>query len=549
MGDHLSGWGSVDKHMLLKPPDRSLAGLHLSYARKALLASRGGERATVVCMTDSATSVRVRFCPSPTGTPHVGMVRTALFNWAQARHTGGTLVFRIEDTDAKRDSEESYQAIIDSLTWLGMEWDEGVVKGGPHEPYRQSQRMDIYKDVLDKLIEAGEVYPAYSTAEEVKERHIAAGRDPQLGYDNFDRNLTEEQVAAFKAEGREPVWRLRMPDKDWKWNDLVRGEVEFKSTTQPDYVVARSNGAPLYTLVNPVDDALMGITHVLRGEDLLSSTPRQIALYEALQRIGITDFTPEFGHLPFVMGQGNKKLSKRDPESNLFNHRDNGIIPEGMINYLALLGWSLSADQDIFTVDEFVKAFDVSDVLANPARFDQKKLEAINADHIRMLEPEDFKNRLREYLTEYTDFPADYPEEKFAIAADLVQTRIKVLSDAYDLLKFLVIPDSELTLDERAAKKNLKEAAVEPLDAGIAALEAVGEWTTPSIEAALNKALIDELGLKPRVAFGALRVGATGAAVSPPLFESMELLGRESTLTRLRAARAVTPYVAEDAGK
>lgn len=549
MGDHLSGWGSVDKHMLLKPPDRSLAGLHLSYARKALLASRGGERATVVCMTDSATSVRVRFCPSPTGTPHVGMVRTALFNWAQARHTGGTLVFRIEDTDAKRDSEESYQAIIDSLTWLGMEWDEGVVKGGPHEPYRQSQRMDIYKDVLDKLIEAGEVYPAYSTAEEVKERHIAAGRDPQLGYDNFDRNLTEEQVAAFKAEGREPVWRLRMPDKDWKWNDLVRGEVEFKSTTQPDYVVARSNGAPLYTLVNPVDDALMSITHVLRGEDLLSSTPRQIALYEALQRIGVTDFTPEFGHLPFVMGQGNKKLSKRDPESNLFNHRDNGIIPEGMINYLALLGWSLSADQDIFTVDEFVKAFDVSDVLANPARFDQKKLEAINADHIRMLEPEDFKNRLREYLTEYTDFPADYPEEKFAIAADLVQTRIKVLSDAYDLLKFLVIPDSELTLDERAAKKNLKEAAVEPLDAGIAALEAVGEWTTPSIEAALNKALIDELGLKPRVAFGALRVGATGAAVSPPLFESMELLGRESTLTRLRAARAVTPYVAEDAGK
>ena len=497
-------------------------------------------------MTDSAASVRVRFCPSPTGTPHVGMVRTALFNWAQARHTGGKLVFRIEDTDAKRDSEESYQAIIDSLTWLGMEWDEGVVKGGPHEPYRQSQRMDIYKDILDKLIEAGEVYPAYSTAEEVKERHIAAGRDPQLGYDNFDRDLTEEQVAAFKAEGREPVWRLRMPDKDWKWHDLVRGDVEFKSATQPDYVVARSNGAPLYTLVNPVDDALMGITHVLRGEDLLSSTPRQLALYEALQRIGVTDFTPEFGHLPFVMGQGNKKLSKRDPESNLFNHRDNGIIPEGMINYLALLGWSLSADQDIFTVDEFVKAFDVSDVLANPARFDQKKLEAINADHIRMLEPEDFKNRLREYLTEYTDFPADYPTDKFAIAADLVQTRIKVLSDAYGLLKFLVTPDADLALDERAAKKNLKEAAIEPLDAGIAALEAVGEWTTPNIEAALNKALIDDLGLKPRVAFGALRVGVSGEAVSPPLFESMELLGRESTLARLRAARAVTPFVAEE---
>ncbi|WP_066529150.1 glutamate--tRNA ligase [Corynebacterium bouchesdurhonense] len=499
------------------------------------------------CMTE-AGNMRVRFCPSPTGTPHVGMVRTALFNWAQARHSGGTFVFRIEDTDAARDSEESYQAIIDSLEWLGLTWDEGVVTGGPHEPYRQSQRSEIYKDVLDKLIEAGEVYPAYSTNEEVQERHIAAGRDPQLGYDNFDRDLSEEQIAAYEAEGRKPVWRLRMPEQDWTWTDLVRGEVTFKAETQPDFVVARSNGAPLYTLVNPVDDALMGITHVLRGEDLLASTPRQMALYEALKRIGVAEFTPQFGHLPFVMGQGNKKLSKRDPESNLFNHRDNGIIPEGMINYLALLGWSLSADQDIFSVDEFVAAFDVHDVLGNPARFDQKKLEAINADHIRLLEPEDFKNRLRAYLTEYTDFPEDYPEEKFAIAADLVQTRIKVLADAYGLLRFLVVGDAELQLDEKAAKKNLKDTAVEPLDAGIAALEAIGdgEWTTPNIEAALNEALIANLGLKPRVAFGALRVGISGEAVSPPLFESMELLGKQSTLARLRAARAVTPYQAAE---
>ena len=209
--------------------------------------------------------VRVRFCPSPTGTPHVGMVRTALFNWAYARHTGGKLVFRIEDTDAARDSEESYQAILDSLTWLGLGWDEGVDVGGPHEPYRQSQRMDIYADILAKLKEAGLVYPAYSTAEEVEERHKAAGRDPKLGYDNYDRALSDEQIAAFEAEGRQPVWRLRMPEQDWSWNDLVRGEMTFKSETQPDYVVARSNGAPLYTLVNPVDDALMQITHVLRG--------------------------------------------------------------------------------------------------------------------------------------------------------------------------------------------------------------------------------------------------------------------------------------------
>ncbi|SQG64547.1 glutamyl-tRNA ligase [Corynebacterium renale] len=475
------------------------------------------------------------------------MVRTALFNWAYARHEGGKLIFRIEDTDAARDSEESYQAIIDSLTWLGLDWDEGINIGGPHEPYRQSQRGDIYAEVLQKLIDAGEVYPAYSTKEEVEERHKAAGRDPQLGYDNYDRDLTEEQIAAYEAEGRKPVWRLRMPDQDWTWNDLVRGEVTFKAATQPDYVVARSNGQPLYTLVNPVDDALMNITHVLRGEDLLSSTPRQLALYEALKRIGVAERTPEFGHLPFVMGQGNKKLSKRDPESNLFNHRDAGIIPEGMINYLALLGWSLSADKDIFSREEMVENFDIHDVLGNPARFDQKKLEAINADHIRLLEPEDFKNRLRDYLTEFTDFPADYPEDKFAIAADLVQTRIKMLGDAYGLLKFLVTPDEDLELDEKAARKNLKEDAIQPLEVAIERLDALDEWTTENIEKTLSHALIEELELKPRKAYGALRVAISGEQVSPPLFESMELLGKESTLARLKAAREVTPVEAAPA--
>lgn len=500
----------------------------------------------MVGMTENASDIRVRFCPSPTGTPHVGMVRTALFNWAYARHTGGKLIFRIEDTDAARDSEESYQAIIDSLEWLGLGWDEGVNVGGPDGPYRQSQRMDIYADVLQKLIDGGYVYPAYSTAEEVEERHKAAGRDPKLGYDNYDRNLTEEQIEAFKAEGRKPVWRLRMPDKDWTWNDLVRGEMTFKSETQPDYVVARSNGAPLYTLVNPVDDALMNITHVLRGEDLLSSTPRQLALYEALVELGIAKQTPQFGHLPFVMGEGNKKLSKRDPQSNLFNHRDNGIIPEGMLNYLSLLGWSLSAEQDIFSVEELIANFDVKDVLGNPARFDQKKLEAINADHIRLLAPEVFKDRLRAYFTEYTDFPADYDDAKFTIAADLVQTRIKVLSDAYDLLKFLIIPDDKLELDSKSAKKNLKEDAVQPLEVGIAALEGIEDWTIANIEAALSKALIEDLELKPRKAYGALRVGMSGQQVSPPLFESMELLGKESTIARLKAALAVTPYQAPE---
>ena len=489
------------------------------------------------------SDVRVRFCPSPTGTPHVGMVRTALFNWAYARHTGGKLIFRIEDTDAARDTEESYQAIVDSLTWLGMDWDEGVEKGGPNQPYRQSQRMDIYLEVLEKLKESGDVYPSYSTPEEVEARHRAAGRDPKLGYDNFDRDLSSEQIAEFDAQGRTPVWRLRMPDHDWQWNDLVRGEISFKAETQPDFVVARSNGAPLYTLVNPVDDALMGITHVLRGEDLLPSTPRQLALYEALIRIGVAQRTPEFGHLPFVMGEGNKKLSKRDPQSNLFHHRDAGIIPEGMLNYLALLGWSLESGKDIFTVSELIDAFDVADVFSNPARFDQKKLEAINADHIRLLNVDDFAARLRIYLEEYKNFPADYPETKFAFLAELVQTRIKKLEDAWDLVRFLVVDDAALELDEKSARKNLKEDAVQPLEVAIDKLSALAQWNTANIESVLNKALIEELELKPRKAYGALRVAISGQAISPPLFESMELLGKESTLARLAAARALTPFV------
>lgn len=479
-------------------------------------------------------TVRVRFCPSPTGTPHVGLVRTALFNWAYARHTGGAFVFRIEDTDAARDSQESYDAILDALRWLGMDWDEGPEVGGPHEPYRQSQRTDLYREVIAKLLAAGEVYEAYSTPEEVEARHIAAGRNPKLGYDNYDRHLTDEQRAAFAAEGRKPVLRLRMPDEDLTWNDLVRGETTFAAGVVPDFAITRASGDPLYTLVNPVDDALMKITHVLRGEDLLPSTPRQIALYQALIRIGVTDSIPEFAHLPSVLGDGNKKLSKRDPQSNLFLHRDRGFIPEGLLNYLALLGWGIADDRDLFSLDEMVAAFDVVDVNSNPARFDQKKADAINAEHIRMLAPEDFAARLRAYLDAH-GHDTGLDDAGFAVAAALVQTRIVVLGDAWELLKFF--DDASYLLDEKAAAKELKAEAAPVLDAALAALAAAPQWTTASIEEALKTALLEGLELKPRKAFGPIRVAVTGATISPPLFESMELLGRDRSLARLRAAR------------
>ncbi|NKZ15574.1 glutamate--tRNA ligase [Mycolicibacterium septicum DSM 44393] len=486
-------------------------------------------------MTSPSGHVRVRFCPSPTGTPHVGLVRTALFNWAYARHTGGSFVFRIEDTDAARDSDESYAAILDALRWLGLDWDEGPEVGGPYEPYRQSQRSEIYRDVIARLLEAGEVYEAYSTPEEVEARHVAAGRNPKLGYDNYDRDLTDEQRKAFADEGRKPVLRLRMPDEDLGWTDLVRGPVSFPAGSVPDFAITRANGDPLYTLVNPVDDALMKITHVLRGEDIMPSTPRQIALYQALMRIGVAERVPEFAHLPSVLGEGNKKLSKRDPQSNLFLHRDRGFLPEGLLNYLALLGWGIADDHDVFSLDEMVAAFDVANVNSNPARFDQKKADAINAEHIRLLTPEDFTARLRAYLDAH-GHDTGLDDAAFAEAAALTQTRIVVLGDAWGLLKFF--DDDSYEIDEKAAAKELREEAAPVLDAALSALEGVGEWNTANIEAALKTALLDGLELKPRKAFGPIRVAVTGATISPPLFESMELLGADRSLARLRAARA-----------
>jgi glutamyl-tRNA synthetase len=483
----------------------------------------------------TGSGVRVRFCPSPTGNPHVGLIRTCLFNWAYARHVGGTFVFRVEDTDAARDSQQSYNDLLSALRWLGMDWDEGPEVGGPYAPYRQSERGDIYRDVIAKLLESGHVYESYSNVAEIEARHVAAGRNAKLGYDNFDRTLTEDQISAFRAEGREPVLRLRMPDEDISWTDVVRGEVTFTAGSVPDFVVVRANGEPLYTLVNPVDDALMKITHVLRGEDLLPSTPRQIALYRALVEIGVADAVPRFGHLPYVMGEGNKKLSKRDPQSSLNLYREQGYVPEGLLNYLALLGWSIADDHDIFSMQEMIAAFDVADVNANPARFDPKKCLSINADHIRLLAPEDFRARLETYVLA-AGLPAD--ASVLDAGAPLVQERVQTLGQAVDLLRFLLIEEADFAVDEAAATKHLNDAGQQVLTASLPALEALPQWTHGAIEQALSSTLVDGLGLKPRNAYGPLRVALTGSAVSPPLFESMEILGRERALARIAAARA-----------
>ncbi|MEU5104703.1 glutamate--tRNA ligase [Streptomyces sp. NPDC021354] len=482
--------------------------------------------------------VRVRFCPSPTGNPHVGLVRTALFNWAFARHHGGTLVFRIEDTDAARDSEESYQQLLDAMRWLGLDWDEGPEVGGPHAPYRQSQRMDRYREVADQLLESGHAYRCYCTAEELEERREAAraaGRPS--GYDGKCRTVTAEQRAAYEAEGRSSIVRFRMPDEPITFTDLVRGELTFTPENVTDYGIVRANGAPLYTLVNPVDDALMEITHVLRGEDLLSSTPRQIALYRALAEIGVGSGTvPAFGHLPYVMGEGNKKLSKRDPQASLNLYRERGFLPEGLLNYLSLLGWSLAPDRDVFPLDEMVAAFDIADVNANPARFDLKKAEAINADHIRRLDVKAFIDACEPWLkAPHAPWaPEAFDAEAFETLAPLAQTRLTVLSDITANVDFLFL--DEPVADEASWTKAMKPGA-DALLASVRTRLAEADWNAETLKAAVLAAG-EEHGLKLGKAQAPVRVAVTGRTVGLPLFESLEVLGRERTLARVDAALA-----------
>ncbi|HZE41473.1 MAG TPA: glutamate--tRNA ligase [Stackebrandtia sp.] len=486
------------------------------------------------------TEVRTRFCPSPTGVPHVGLARTCLFSWAYARHTGGTFVFRIEDTDAARDSEESYVQLVDALGWLGFDWDEGPDIGGPYGPYRQSQRLDIYADVMRRLVEGGHVYEAFSTPAEVEQRHRTAGRDPKLGYDNFDRDLTDERKAAHRAEGREPVLRLRMPAEPITFHDAVRGEVTYQPGTVPDFVIARADGSPLYTLTNPVDDAMMRVTHVVRGEDLLSSTPRQVAMYRALMDIGVAEWIPEFAHAPLVVDERKKKMSKRDPRSDLLAYRDKGYLPEAIVNYVGTLGWSIAADRDVFSPQEMVAAFDLADVNSNPAHFDEKKLDAINATHIRQLSTQDLVARLLPFLQDRGLLPEKPTDDQLRVlntAAPLVQERTGTLVQGAEMLRFLYAGE-DFELDEASAAKTLKGDAGAVLDASVEALSKLDDWSTDAIEAALKAKLVDELEIKPRKAFAPLRVAATGKTVSPPLYESMELLGRDITLERLRAARS-----------
>jgi glutamyl-tRNA synthetase len=484
------------------------------------------------------SGVRVRFAPSPSGDLHLGNIRTALYDWAYARHTGGTFVFRIEDTDQARVTDEYIAAAVQSMRWLGLDWDEGPEVGGPHGPYRQSERLALYQEWAQRFLDSGHAYLCYESPAEAEARvarQKAAKQPPD--YDGHSRNLTADQRAAYEAEGRKPVVRFRMPEGTTTFHDLIRGEVSFENHLVPDFVLMRADGSPLYTLAVAVDDVLMRITHVVRGEDLLSSTPRQLAVYRAM---GLTeDEFPVFAHLPFVMGQDNSKLSKRHGAVTIGQFRADGYLPEAMCNYLALLGWSLGdGDREEFDLVEMAREFTLERVNRNPARFDPKKLDSINGAWIRRLGLDDFAGRLVPFL-QRAGLVADPPTEDqlrlVTSGAPLVRERMVRLSEVVGMLGFLFT--EEITIEPDAAA-GLDENAQAVLEASVKALEQLEGFATADIEAALRAALIDGLGLKPKHAFGALRIALTGRRVSPPLFESMELLGRERSLARLRRCAA-----------
>ena len=479
--------------------------------------------------------IKVRFAPSPTGDLHVGNIRTALFDWAYARHTGGTFLFRIEDTDRSRVTDEYIAAAIDTLKWLGLNWDEGPEVGGPHGPYLQSQRLDIYAEWAARFIEQGDAYYCYCAPEELEARREAQKESGQApGYDGKCRSISETDLARYQSEGREPVIRMRMPEGSTTFTDVIRGDCTFDHNFVPDFVLVRADGSPLYTLAVAVDDVLMEVTHVLRGEDLLSSTPRQIRVYQAMGVIE-ADY-PLFAHLPFVMGADNAKLSKRNGETSIAWYREQGFLPEALCNYLALLGWSPGDDRENLTLAELTELFTIERVNSNPARFDMKKLENINGDKIRALTLNDFYTWSLPFLqrAKVVSTPISSEEERVVrLALPIIQERLIKLSEVPAMLAFLFT--EKVDLDPESVAKYLNEDSKEIIAKALEVLTPLSTWDHQTLDSALRAALIDQMGLKPRLAFSAIRVAVTGSHISPPLFESMEILGKERVLARLSA--------------
>ncbi|MGH8908472.1 MAG: glutamate--tRNA ligase [Egibacteraceae bacterium] len=501
---------------------------------------------------------RVRFAPAPSGHLHVGSARTALFNWLHARKGGGAFVLRIEDTDAQRATVASAEGMLAALRWLGLDWDEGPEHGGPYGPYFQSERRGLYAAVANALLVSGAVYDAYETAEELAaERETAKREGRPPGYSGGHRDLTDAQRAAFLAEGRKPVLRLRTPDEGTvAFDDAVRGRVAFDWKDIPDFVVQRADGSATYYLANTVDDVAMGITLIARGEDLLSATPRQLLLRDLLLRDGLIDKAMadsglparptgdaaiRYAHLPLLVGPDRKKLSKRHAAVSIEEYRKQGILPEVLLNFLALCGWSYDATTERFTVDELVDKFSFDRVGRNPALFDTAKLRIMNGDRIKELNDAELAERLIPYLNEagLIGLPATAEEQRLALGlAPLLRERVQTLAEAVPLVAFCF--RDQVEWDERAVAKHLKGTARDVLEAAETRLAALDGWTGAALLAALDGIAAD-LGIGRGKAFQPVRVAVAGTAVSPPLPETLALLGPDVVLQRIRLAQDRLP--------
>lgn len=484
-------------------------------------------------------SVRVRFAPSPTGKLHIGGARTAIYNWAFARANGGTFILRIDDTDPTRSTDENTQIILRAMRWLGLDWDEGPEVGGDFGPYSQTERLDLYKQTAERLLAEGKAYPCFCTPEQLAaDREAAQARkDPFQGYQRRCRDLSPEEAQARIDAGEPYVLRIKVPEDRGNVviNDAVHGEVAFDAKELDDFVIFRSDGTPTYNFATVVDDALMGITHVIRGDDHLSNTPRQVMVYEAMGAP-----VPVFAHISMILGADGKKLSKRHGATSVEEYRDAGYLSDAFVNYLALLGWSLDGETTVIPRDVLASQFSLERISKNPATFDPKKLDWMNAEYINAMSNADFADQimlpvlLKAGLIK-EGFEAD--AAWLGALAEIVRPRTKMPADAATVAAPVFATAETLAYDEKSVSKGLaKEGMGAVLDAAKAALEALDEWTPANIDAALEP-LPEALDVKKRLVFGAVRVAECGNMVSPPLGETMALIGRDDCLARIDRAR------------
>ncbi len=478
--------------------------------------------------------VRVRYAPSPTGYPHVGNIRTALFNWLFARHHGGSFIVRIEDTDVSRKVEGALESILEGLRWLGMDWDEGPEVGGEYGPYFQSQRLQLYQEAAQRLVKQGDAYYCYCSPQRLAEmRAEQAKRKQPPGYDRHCRNLSPDKRRQKEAEGITPVVRFKTPlEGQTSCHDLIRGEVVFKHNTIDDFVLMKSDGYPTYHLASVVDDHRMEISHVLRAEEWLSSTPRHLLLYQAL---GLTP--PQFAHLPMLLGTDRSKLSKRHGAVSITEYREQGYLAEAMVNFLTLLGWSLDDKTEILSRQELINSFSLDRVSKTAAIFNQEKLDWMNGVYIRNLSPEDFTQRVIPFLEK--GLP---PEVKRPLATDylkqimpLIQERARTLTAVPELARFFFVDELDYDASLLIGKNMNQPSATAALETSLRRLEQLPVFDEPALEALLRP-MAEELELKTGQLFGTLRVAVTGRTAAPPLFQTMAVLGKKRCLRRITEA-------------